>query len=252
MFSARYNRGLGLAAASIASGLGQRAHLTMIDVGANVGETVAVVESYSPDRFSFLCIEPDPEIAALCRLNHENCPRVHVERCFVGEREGMTVRLEDDGRANPSTVLIDCHRTDSDSEGKLLRLDTIAADFAAQNGGIDLIKIDTEGYDFSVLRSAEKLLKSYHPALYFEWYPALLSPLGESILDGFSYLANVGYRHFVFFASAGNYYCRISDPDELLLRSLASVASSDPAILYFDVFASTDPKVCDALTERSI
>lgn len=244
------NHALGRAAEVIASAPGARGHLVMIDVGANVGETVAIVESYSPGRYVYLCIEPEKEIAELCRLNYKDLPRVQVQACFVGEREGTAVRLKDDGRANPSTVLVDADN--NESEGKLFRLDTIARRFAAQNGGLDLIKIDTEGYDFSVLRSAENLLKDYHPALFFEWYPELLSRVGETVWGGFTYLAQMGYRHFVFFTSPGNYYCRITDPDELLLRSLSAVASADPSMLFFDVFASTDLADCDALVEKSI
>lgn len=246
------NRGLGLAAEVVASASASRPQRAMIDVGANVGETVAIVESYSPSRYVYLCIEPDADIAELCRLNYRDASQVQVQRCFVGECEGMTVRLQDDGRANPSTVLVERGDGDSEPKGKLSRLDTVARGFATQYGGVDLIKVDTEGYDFSVLRSAENLLKDYHPAIYFEWYPTLLSQLGESISGGFTYLAQLGYHHFVFFTSPGNYYCRVSDPDELLLRSLAAVATADPSIQYFDVFASTDLKLCDELVEKSI
>lgn len=251
-FTPQYNRGLGLAAKVVAAASAPGSPLAMIDVGANIGETAAIVESHAPGRYRCLCVEPDADLAELCRLNHRANPRVQVTRSFVGEREGAKVRLQDDGRANPATVLAEGPGEGSEAEGKLLRLDTIAGEFAEQHGGIDLIKVDTEGYDFSVLRSADNLLKSYHPALFFEWFPAFLSGLGESVCGGFAYLAELKYRHFVFFASCGNYYCRASDPDELFLRSLSAVALADPSIQYFDVFASTDAGVCDALVEESI
>lgn len=247
----QYNRPLALAVAVLQRSLPETATgLTIIDVGANIGETAAVIDQLTPGVF-YLCIEADQDIARICEFNYRDNPRVQIEQCFIGEQEGSLVKLQDDGRANPSTKLIDQAEFDETSHyGRLVRLDSVARSFAEAHGRLDMIKVDTEGYDFSVLRSATQLLERYKPALYLEWYPDLLVALEEQVWDGFDYLERLGYRHFVFFSSQGDYYCHLSRPDHFILQSLASAASQNKKLLYFDVFASTDEAICKHLVER--
>ena len=248
----QYNRPLGLAVEAIlASDTGNSA-LSVIDVGANIGETIAIIEDHCPGKSRYLCLEADSDLAELCELNHAGNHRVQVEQCYIGEEEGASVRLEDDGRGSPSTKRDTGDHGDESGYGKLVRLDTIAMRFAETNNGVSLIKVDTEGYDFSVLRSAPEILTKYKPAVYFEWFPKLLVGLHENAWSGFEYLANFGYRHFVFFIGRGDYYCKISDPDRLLLDSLASIAMADQSIGYFDVFASTQEEICNKLVKKNI
>jgi FkbM family methyltransferase len=247
----QYNNPLLLAVDAIATQKGSE--VSIIDVGANVGDTVAMIEQHRPGSCSFLCIEADTRLAELCRLNHADNPRVTVKRCFIGKEEGAAVWLQDDGRANPSTKLASREQnSDLSNYDRLIGLDTAAREFAEERGHLSLIKVDTEGYDFSVLRSGPNLLREYGPSILFEWYPQLLKGLNESVWGGFEYLGSFGYRHFVFFTNRGDFYCKISDPDRLFLRSLSSVVLRDPALGYFDVFASMQPAVCEQLVEASI
>jgi len=248
----QYNRPLGLAVKAILASDTGNSVLSVIDVGANIGETIAIIEDHYPGKSLYLCLEADKDLAELCELNHAGNDRVQVKQCYIGEEEGASVRLEDDGRANPSTKRVTGDHSDESDYGKLVRLDTAAMPFAEANNAISLIKVDTEGYDFSVLRSAPDILKRYKPAIYFEWFPRLLLDLHEEPWSGFEYLATFGYRHFVFFTGYGDYYCKISDPDRIVLRSLSSVALTSKSDLYFDVFASTQEGVCDELVKASI
>jgi FkbM family methyltransferase len=245
----QYNRPLAMAIKAIESSASGNPDLTVIDVGANIGETVAVIEQLVPD-VSYLCIEADEDIARICRFNHRGNPRVQTEQCYIGENAGSLVMLQDDGRANPTTKLIDQADCDESSRyERLVRLDTVAGPFADAHNGLSLIKVDTEGYDFSVLRSGATLIEHYRPALYFEWFPDLLADLQEQVWSGFDFLEGLEYRHFVFFSSQGDYYCHLSRPDHFILKSLASTASQNKSLLYFDVFASTDEAVCKRLVE---
>lgn len=248
-----YNKPLSLAIQAIENVVPTRSAIAVIDVGANVGDTAAIIEQRLPNLCSYLCIEPDRDMAAILRSNYPDDSRVQIEACFIGEEEGAPVRLEDDGRANPSTKL--AHDTDSRNQtihDRLVRLDTIALPFAQAQGHVDLIKVDTEGYDFSVLRSGSQLLDRYKPSLFLEWYPQLLAGLSEEVWNGFEYLNKLGYQDFVFFTNEGDFYCRISRPDRLFLRSLASVTFNRKTISYFDVFASASSAICDELAELSI
>jgi FkbM family methyltransferase len=246
----QFNRPLSLAVEAIARTHPAHLQLAVVDVGANIGETVAIIEHYCPNKCSYLCVEPDGDLAELCEANHKNNARVRVERCCIGEEEGAPVQLDDDGRANP------CVRLAPDllkevPHYHLMRLDTVATPFAKAHKGLSLIKIDTEGYDFSVLRSASNLLAEYKPAVYFEWFPRLLTSLDETVWSGFEYLAGFGYHYFVFFTSQGDFYCEISDPDRNFLLKLADSTIKNKNTEYFDVFASTDKAVRDMLISIS-
>jgi len=247
----QYNRPIALAMEAISATVATGDALTLIDVGANIGDTIAIVEQRMPGRCSFLCIEPEAEINELSRLNNKGNYRVQVEEEFIGEDEGAVVWLQDDGRANPST------KKESETGGEkrsgsgcLKRLDTVALPFAKLQGSVSLIKVDTEGYDFKVLRSGPELLARYKPAIFLEWYPKLLVGLKEEVWEGFDYLETFGYHHFVFFTNEGDFYCSASRPNRLFFRSLASVTAR--IIPYFDVFVSTSESLCSELIERSI
>lgn len=248
----QYNRPLGLAVEAIARTGGGSSAIAVIDVGANIGETVAIIEQCLPDVCSYLCIEADENIAEICRLNYAGNNRIKVKQSFIGEDEGRLVRLEDDGRANPSTKLeTDLAAETLSGHNRLMRLDSIAAPFAEAFGHLDFIKVDTEGYDFSVLRSGALLLRKYEPGLYFEWFPRLLTGLNEEVWAGFEFLKSLNYCHFVFFTSQGDFYCEISDPDRFFLQNLANVTVRDKGFEYFDVFASTKEAVCDELATQA-
>ena len=247
----KFNRPLGLAAVAIANASPAGTKHAVIDVGANIGETAALIEQMQPGVFHYLCLEPDPDLAEMCKINHRTSNNVEVIQCFIGENEGSVVQLQDDGRANPSTKLVS-DSTVSENVGCLLRLDTVARPFATSNSGISLVKVDTEGYDFAVLRSGVELLKQYKPAVYFEWFPDALMQVGEDFYSGFDFLQNLGYRFFVFFTSQGNYHCSRIAPDKLFLRGLVSVVGANSPFEYFDVFACESESVFSSLIERSI
>lgn len=245
-----FNRPLALTAQAIAERNGSNPRLVVVDVGANIGDSVALIEEKCSGIGQFLCIEPDPELAELCKINFPS-DRVRVERCLIGENEGMSAWLNDDeGRANPSTRLIKPTGTES-SGNRLVRLDTVAAKFAQAHGALDLIKVDTEGYDFSVLRSASRMLEEYRPALYFEWYPKLLREFDEQPSAGFVQFKKLGYSYYAFFTNQGHFYCSSDEPDPTFLGDLETVTLRGGPITYFDVFASTDKRARDRIVELS-
>jgi FkbM family methyltransferase len=235
-----FNRPLGLAVAALPR---TQKLLSIIDVGANIGETVAVMEEMSPNNCIFLCIEPEPELAEFCRRNYAANERVIIREAFVGETRDATVVVEDDGRANPATKFC------NDMSGQKLRtLDDVVSDFVDRYG-VDLIKTDTEGFDLTILRSAKAVLRRYMPALYFEWYPDLLWRIGERPESIFQFLREFGYRHWLFFTARGELHCELAEPTDRALAVLASVANSRSDIAYFDVFSAPNETIARALTD---
>lgn len=59
-----------------------------------------------------------------------------------------------------------------------------------------LIEIDVEGWEYPVLRGAERLLRTYHPRLLFEYAPETWSAAGARWRDAVRYLEGFGYANW--------------------------------------------------------
>lgn len=248
----QYNRPLQLVARAVAHACGGGATPIVIDVGANIGDTVAIIEQACPGVFTFLCVEPDVLLAELCKLNHAQNNRVSVAQCFVGENEGAAVCVQNDCSSNPSTNLVpDTGKPGRAGIGRLTRLDTLAGSLCDANHVIGLIKVDTEGYDFSVLRSGPQILRRYKPALFFECFPKLLSAFGERVEGFFEYLSSLGYHNCVFFTNIGDFYRSVSYPTGDELHKLMDHVLHSPFMPYFDVFASPDQNISNLVLQTA-
>ena len=61
---------------------------------------------------------------------------------------------------------------------------------------IKLIKIDVDGYELDVLKSAEKTLKKIRPIIYFELAPYLYKEIGYKFDDLLNYLKKLNYHFY--------------------------------------------------------
>lgn len=205
--------------------------LHVVDVGANIGDTVAIIESYMPGQCRFLCIEPNVEWTPFLHENSRGLP-VEIISCFVGEGQQLTLKA-----GGPGTAGSQVSATGVQSK----RLDDICS-----SKSVDFIKVDTDGFDYPILRSSESTLQRARPALYFEYDPAFWVEQGEDPVAVFKWLADRGYSDFCFFSNVGILHCRFSGAPTELIKSLIDVAAMRRGIdnLHWDVFASTADR-CD-------
>src|SRR6266516_3015779 len=136
--------------------------LLVMDVGANRGDYAVTLRRYCPDA-SIYAFEPHP---ASFRLLHAEASRHNFQAFNVGfsDRAG-TMQLfdrpsEDNGTEHASLyreVIEDIHQTEVTAVD--VEISTIDA-FVAERGisRIHLLKIDTEGNEFKILRGAEQTL----------------------------------------------------------------------------------------------
>lgn len=102
----------------------------------------------------------------------------------------------------------------------------------------NFIKIDTDGFDFRVLRSAESTLISYKPTLYFEWDKIHLQTQGENPLSIFDYLHRLGYEKCIIYDNFGNMFCIVESKDSTNLSLLLDYTTiSNQNIYYYDVLS---------------
>ena len=234
----RYDAALG----QIADALLERyPDLAVIDVGANVGDTAAVIRR-SVD-IPVLCIEGDDAVLKFLRKNAGQMPGVVIEPCFVGE-DGQRVDASRMTARGLNASMADA--VSPTGTIKLRSLESIVAghpEFARSK----LIKVDAEGFDFDIILHSESLIRSTHPVLFFEYNPFEyrrgISPnertFGPSVLNR---LAEWGYVEFLYFDSRGSFFLSVSGNDQKLVRQLHGYLelarkNGDPGINYFDVCA---------------
>src|SRR4051794_13640403 len=118
--------------------------LTIVDVGAAVGDTVLLlVERTHGFADTYICIEPDSEFYDCLRENVAHLPHVEV-------RAEM---LSDSRNAVPE--LVRTHSGTASAQGEAF-VSAITLDEVIDGRHVDVIKIDTDGFDGRVLAGAER------------------------------------------------------------------------------------------------
>lgn len=210
---------------------------TIIDVGANVGDTLASMVGGAPQA-RYLCIEPDPEFFHRLQSNAErvrlSAPTVSVSchQALIG-REVASAMLEGSHGSR--------HAVPSSSGMRSVTLDELAGELAL--GSITLLKSDVDGYDYDVLAAADRIIRTQQPLLFFE-----CQPLDAGQHAGFRkqllHLSEEGYRHFGVFDNFGQLMLRSSEPDAVLqLLEYTWRQTTQPStrtVHYLDVLAATD------------
>jgi FkbM family methyltransferase len=125
------------------------------DVGANDGQTVNWIKYYSP-RTKIVAFEPVENTYNKLLLNIAVHKSIVAENIALGEKEGkQKIRLDPDFSVlNSLNELI--MSKDPNAVEELITIDTLD-NYCLRKGidKIDLLKIDTEGYELKVLKGAE-------------------------------------------------------------------------------------------------
>jgi FkbM family methyltransferase len=121
-------------------------------------------------------------------------------------------------------------------------------------GSPRLIKIDTDGFDFSIISTGLEFLNERRPALYFEnsIYSSIELQTANDLADD---LFKIGYRHFVIFDAIGLHIATTNDIDVLkdLNRFLFKVVTGSVQrhFYYYDILcvSGEDRDISGAVSE---
>ena len=132
---------------------------TFIDAGANFGWYTTLFFKYARDVGSVHAFEPLPVTFACLEKNHElmgSPQNVLINNVALGDEEAeMTINVFP-GEPTGHASLSDHHRADAEKfQCKVVTLDS----YLDQNNvsTVDLIKVDVEGAEMSLLRGADRL-----------------------------------------------------------------------------------------------
>lgn len=224
----------------------------IIDIGANVGDTLAAMWNDTED--CFLCIEPVEEFFLLLTDNIRrlgNPDRVHTERAFVTDKmeEVYSPIVSEYGTATKK-------RNDSDAWQLIpsKTVDYLIKEKRIDYKDIDLLKIDTDGFDADCILSAKELLGKGNALIFWENYSKTCAQY-KKCLEAHDVLQKNGYSVFFIFDNYGNYLCKGNlDTANSILNYVQRVRTGciGNTFSYFDVLTCKiqDEAACEKYIEE--
>jgi len=199
----------------IARFLGEGHVKTIIDVGANIGNTVVEYAKCFPHA-EIIAIEPIKTTYDILCSNISKRSKVKAFQCAVGSEAGtVNVNLKDHSECN--SLIADA--ADNAKRESIEIVDVKKLDDLASAEGLlrfDILKTDTEGYDLEVLKGATQLLTNSSKAFILsEVTFHRKDPCHTQFVELHQYLANFGFD-----------FCGIYDQD------YNSFAPAKPPLLY--------------------
>lgn len=208
----------------------------IIDVGANIGDTAIAMIQYCKNPM--ICIEASDTIYPYLEKNlksigSEYLSRVKTCKALVGTGSIKGILHHTKGGTAGLRIIADANTITH------VALDNIIEDVS----DVLLLKVDTDGYDFDVIKSAEQVLTHSEPILFWE----------NEISEDFQYigfnnlydlLEEKGYKHIYIFDNFGN--IMIEESNFETLRNINSYIYSmkkyncTRTIYYTDILASTE------------
>jgi FkbM family methyltransferase len=167
----------------------------IIDIGANVGDTTALILQYSENPI--LCIEADEDFFNVMQLNlADYTQRVTCINSFVSENENSYKNVELVKQNGTARALV---KTDKLTKSNSLQyiLNTLKAKKCI------LLKTDTDGFDFEILLSSLNIIKENSPILYWENEIASLKDL-ENAKNLLKNLSDMNYTTYIVLDNFGN------------------------------------------------
>lgn len=159
----------------------------VVDVGANVGLHSLYAGLLIGDKGRLHCFEPNSRLFGILKDNIESngfTERTSMYKKAVSDYTGEQTFYIYEGHASMSGFMSE--HTDFDYARKEEIVEVIPLDSVDEiiNNPVDLLKIDVEGYEYDVLKGADKLLDKPELTVIIEWVPRYVRErLGEEALD---------------------------------------------------------------------
>jgi FkbM family methyltransferase len=158
-----------------------------VDVGANIGTYSIPIARLSGPRTTVVAIEASPAIATYLRRNLalNGLDGVHVWECAAHDTDGQSVAFYEVPASHFGLGSLAPQFNRAPISVPTQRLDTILDRLGIDH--VDLLKIDVEGFEATVLRGAERLLTGpRRPIVMFEFLEwadvrSAVGPVGSSV-----------------------------------------------------------------------
>ena len=177
--------------------INQKQKFIIVDIGSNIGSvTLPLANSFKKSKI--YSIEPTVyafgKLKENVNLNPNLKKRIKILNYFISKKKEKIKFVHSSWKLDNNDKKHNVHRgTLKKTFNKSISLD----DLLKKNRiPIKLIKIDVDGYELDVLKSAEKTLKKAKPIIYFELAPYLYKEIGYKFDDLFNYLKKLNYHFY--------------------------------------------------------
>ncbi len=221
--------------------------LSLIDIGANVGDTVAIVRQHA--YYPILCVEGSTTYLPLLHRNVDRIGDVEIEAAFVGGTSGPIAASM---RMANGTAHLAMDRSDQGTIS-LRRLGEIVLRHP-KFVSAKLLKSDTDGMDCQIIAGAADYLANARPALFFEYDPDLTAQSGATAIRVFDVLEATGYRYALVYENAGDLMLLLDLHDKRLLSDMDAFFSGRNGGRYADIcaFHGTDSDLALTLHQTEL
>lgn len=214
----------------------------IIDVGANIGDGVAMVRGAGIEA-PILAIEGADIWFEILRANITAFHAVELEHAFLGtgeQEDDLALQVKDG-----TSRLIE-----GSSSIRITSLDTLL--LSHKEHPVVLLKTDTDGFDVKVLYGARALLTEQKPVVFAEVDEGLLRAQGNSSEELVSYLSVCGYSSFAVWDNLGQWLT--SRPISQGLQDLIARYPGGPHMPYLDVavFSDADRDILESLQNPTL
>jgi len=218
--------------------------VSVIDIGANIGDSVAFIKNYSD--VPILCIDGDEKYMGILAENTAKYKNVFSCKTLVGaETKEVNLKL----KSEKGTAYIE----EGGEAVEMRSLENILEDFPDFRKS-KIIKSDTDGFDTIILRSCGNYLNNVKPILFFEFDPHLIRKNNDDAFEFIGFLENHGYRYFIFYTNIGDYLVSCTSGQKDVLAQLIHYFSGRKLDLFADVcaFSGDDKVLFESITEQEI
>lgn len=169
----------------------------VIDIGANIGiHAFGIAQSVRPSRV--IACEPNPRVFERLQVNRQLNPHLSVEPfqvAITGASGPVSLHVPSNEDANQGIASLIPH--DHLEAGSSMQVRGLTLGDAMGELGlnrVDVLKLDTEGSEPSIMRGASEVLATHQPGLVFEFDKDLWQ--GTSLEETFEFLRSLGYERF--------------------------------------------------------
>ena len=216
----------------IVKSLGKK-NSSIIDVGANCGDTI-IPMFYKNKYKKYFGIEPDDLFFKYLEKNinqNKLSKQIKIYKNFITSKKKIGLL----GGSSGTKKFIPSKSNKIENQ---ISLDNFVNVNCIKN--LELIKIDTDGYDYDVLKSGNKIIKKFKPIIFFECQIDNKKNI-DKYMEEIENLKNFFYN-FYFFDNFGNFIVKSSNLDQI--RELLGYVYNqnnfkNKSIYYYDILACT-------------
>ena len=177
--------------------LNPKKNFDIIDIGSNIGSvTLPLANTFKNSKI--YSIEPTvyafEKLKENINLNPNLKKRIKIFNYFISQKKKKIKFVHSSWKLDNQDKKHGIHRgTLKETSNKAISLDKL---FKKNKTPIKLIKVDVDGYELDVLKSAEKLLKKEKPIIYFELAPYLYKEMGYTVDHLNKFVQKMGYAFY--------------------------------------------------------